>query len=210
MLFANAAPRPRSISNQASNFMEQMLAPCQVIAIAPYEFADIAPCYSIGEMKTIGEIRRNNLLKLLEKHGTLANLNEKLQLVRTDATLSQIKNQSTTSRGKPKAMGHQLARRIEVAFDLGRGWMDADHGDDGYRQDRISHAVAAMENMPELQFDQAIQIIQTLSKKELSPELVNTEPASTAQERDAIERRLDKLGKAEKPKTHNSRRRNAS
>lgn len=62
-------------------------------------------------MKTIAEIRRDNLMILIGEQGSMAALNEKIGLVRTDATLSQIKNQSPDSKtGVPKAMGDAFAR----------------------------------------------------------------------------------------------------
>lgn len=78
-------------------------------------------------MKTITEIRRDNLLHLIDTHGagSVANLNEKLGMDRTDATITQIKNQNTNSgTGKPRGMGEALARRIETALDLPVGYMD--------------------------------------------------------------------------------------
>lgn len=115
-------------------------------------------------MKTVGQIRRENLLKLIEQHGSIAELNNKLGLPRTDATLSQIKNQSTTSRGKPKMMGVTLARRIEQSLKLIEGWLDNDHAPPSYRQQRIEHAVKAMEHMTDYQVDQAVKIIDTLAQ----------------------------------------------
>lgn len=53
---------------------------------------------------------------LLDKKGSLAELNEAIGLARTDATLSQIKNQSPHHKtGKPRSMGEELARKIENA-----------------------------------------------------------------------------------------------
>ena len=155
MTFAKPAPLPRSTSNHSDNFMSAILAPCNAKSIAPYEFAFLAFGYPIDTMKTVGQIRRENLLLLIEEHGSLANLNERLDLPRTDATLSQIKNQSTTSRGKPKMMGEALARRIEGVLKLQLGWMDNDHAPPSYRQQRIDTAIKAMENMADWQFDQA-------------------------------------------------------
>ncbi len=116
-------------------------------------------------MKTVSQIRRDNLLLLLERHGSLANLNEKLELARTDATLSQIKNQSTTSRGNPKMMGDTMARRIEAALGLEEGWMDNGQTPPTYRQERIAHAAKAMEHMNDYQFDQTVKIIDTLAEQ---------------------------------------------
>jgi len=76
-------------------------------------------------MKTISEIRRANLLTLIDRAGTIADLNESIGLDRTDATLSQIKNRSPHSRtGKPRSMGDDLARKIEARLGLPAGWMD--------------------------------------------------------------------------------------
>ena len=76
-------------------------------------------------MQTIDETRRQRLQILIDKHGTLAALNEALGLARTDATLSQIKNKSAHSKtGTPRCMGDPLARRIEEKLGLQLGWMD--------------------------------------------------------------------------------------
>lgn len=129
----------------------------------------LAASYPIAGMKTIGQIRRENLLLLLESHGSLANINEKLDLPRTDATLSQIKNQSTTSRGKPKMMGETIARRIEAALTLPAGWMDNDQTPQTDRQRRIEHAMRMMEQMEDAQFDLAVRVIDTFAEPATTP-----------------------------------------
>lgn len=115
-------------------------------------------------MKTVGQTRRENLMQLIAKYGTIADLNEVLSLPRTDATLSQIKNQSLTSRGKPKMMGVTLARRIESTLGLDEMWLDTNHAPASYRQQRIDHAVKAMQHMTDYQVDQAVKIIHTLAQ----------------------------------------------
>lgn len=115
-------------------------------------------------MKTIGETRRDNLIMLIERHGSIANVNELLLLPRTDATLSQIKNQSLSATGRPRMMGDTLARRIESALRLPSGWMDNDHPEPGERQHRIDHALKVMEQMADYQLDQAIKIIDALAE----------------------------------------------
>lgn len=76
-------------------------------------------------MKTIEEIRRDWLLLLIDRFGSLARLNEALGRARTDATLSQIKNQARDSKsGNPKNMGSPLAREIEHQLGLDRGTLD--------------------------------------------------------------------------------------
>lgn len=164
MALAKDKPRPRSIASHSDNFMTRLLAQCQSMSIAPCEFSLLALRYPIAIMKTVGQIRRENLMQLLEKHGSIAELNVKLGLPRTDATLSQIKNQSITSRGKPKMMGVTLARRIEKDLKLSEGWLDNDHAPPSYRQQRIDHAVKAMEHMTDYQVDQAVKIIDTLAE----------------------------------------------
>lgn len=120
-------------------------------------------------MKTVGQIRRENLLSLEQKHGSLAALNDKLSLARTDATLSQIKNQSISSRGKARSMGTVLARRIELQLNLPEGWMDNDHNPPSYRQQRMELALKAMEQLPDDQFNKAIKIIDTLAEPPAEP-----------------------------------------
>jgi len=161
---ANLTPRPRSQSSHSLNFMPLLLAPYKVLSIVPGELDSLAWRYPMKKMKTVGDIRHINLLQLLQKHGSLANLNEALGLARTDATLSQIKNQSLTSRGKPKMMGVTLARRMETVLGLPPGYMDNEHLPASYRQQRIDHAVKAMEHMEDWQVDQAIKIIDTIAE----------------------------------------------
>lgn len=164
MVFARESPLPRSVASQSLSFMPGLLAYCQLMSIAKNELCEIADCYPIKAMKTSGQIRRENLVLLLDRQGSAANLNERLDLPRTDATLSQIKNQSLAASGKGRMMGDMLARRIERALELPEGWMDNDQAPLSYRQQRIEHAIKAMEGMAEYQLDQAIQIIDTLAQ----------------------------------------------
>lgn len=72
---------------------------------------------------------------LRERFGTLAEINERLGLLRRDSTLSQILNSArSTSSGKPKDMGSVLARRIELSLQLETGWMDTDPAFDSAQQ----------------------------------------------------------------------------
>lgn len=89
-------------------------------------------------MRAVEETRRLRLAELLTRHGSYVTLNGLLGMTDRDSTLSQIANQSPNSRtGKPKNMGSELARRIEVALGLPLGWMDADPGAD-WPLDRVS------------------------------------------------------------------------
>lgn len=168
MFAANKTPLPRSESSQSFNFMPRLLAQYKLKSIAPCEFTSLAFSYPIGKMKTVSETRRDNLLLLLAVHGSLANLNEKLGLPRTDATLSQIKNRSITSRGKPKAMGVTMARRIERALELPVGWMDNSQLPMSYRQQRIAHVARAMGGMTDYEVDQTVKIVDTLAQPKIA------------------------------------------
>ena len=76
-------------------------------------------------MKTAEENRKDWLDRLIQEHGSIANLNNKLDRDRTDATLSQIKNQSAHHKtGKPRAMGSEIARDIEEKLGRERGALD--------------------------------------------------------------------------------------
>jgi phage repressor protein C with HTH and peptisase S24 domain len=77
-------------------------------------------------MKTNDEVRRLNLLVAIKRKQTAAKL---AALAETSpAYLSQIKRQTLDSKtGTPKAMGDDVARRIEVALKEPSGWMDTSH-----------------------------------------------------------------------------------
>lgn len=125
---ASDAPRPRSTLSHSFNFIAPLLATREANAIAKPEFYLFAERYPIQTMKTISEIRHDNLLELIKKHGSIAALNVAIGMTRTDATLSQIKNKSPDSKtGVPKAMGTPVARRIENELNLEVGWMDNAH-----------------------------------------------------------------------------------
>src|SRR5471030_2701855 len=77
-------------------------------------------------MKTIDEIRRENLETAIGRAGTGARLAELSGTA--PAYLSQIKNSTRDSKsGTPKTMGDDMARRIEEAIGEPSGWMDKDH-----------------------------------------------------------------------------------
>jgi hypothetical protein len=142
--------------------MRALLAMREGIAIAMREFLFLPPGYRMEGMKTIAEIRRDNLMILIGEQGSMAALNEKIGLVRTDATLSQIKNQSPDSKtGVPKAMGDAFARRIETQLCLEPGWMDNVHT---YSSPKRAAAMAIMENMDDRQLDQAYKILHALAE----------------------------------------------
>lgn len=78
-------------------------------------------------MKTVEEVRRERLAMLKEQVGSYAQMNRAMDLQERDSTLSQIGSQSLGSKTeKPKTMGSDLARKLEVVFHKPRGWMDTD------------------------------------------------------------------------------------
>jgi len=144
--------------------MPGLLATRELLSMAARALAFLAGRYTILGMKTTSEIRRDNLILLIAAHTTTAALNEKLGFVRTDATLSQIKNQSPDSKtGTPKAMGDKVARLIEQKLGLETGWMDNPQWPSDHRQQRITHAVQAMQQMGEWQLSQTLTIIDTIA-----------------------------------------------
>lgn len=137
------------------------------MSIASVEFSRLANGYLIRAMQTVADTRRQRLAMLVRDHNdSLATLNEALGLDRTDATLSQIRTQAPHSKtGRPRAMGDELARRIEERLKLPTGWMDTPP-EDLYevQNERVRHMVRVMEAMPEWQLDQAMKIIDTIAQ----------------------------------------------
>lgn len=121
-----------------------------------------SPLLFTGGVKTIAEIRRDNLMRLIQSHGhgSVANLNAIIGLARTDATLTQIKNQSANSgTGKPRGMGDPLARRIERALDLPTGYMDnVNTFADPAMEERMQHLHRVAEGLGVYEMDQLIKI----------------------------------------------------
>ena len=104
-------------------------------------------------MKTIDEIRLENLLTAISRAGTATALAEKSGL--SAAYISQIKNRQPDSKtGKPKNMGDEAARKVEVGIGEKRGWMDVDHSTTGEpfpvkTQDRADQIEISLNEHPE-------------------------------------------------------------
>ncbi len=89
------------------------------------EFQKVAIGYEIPPMQTVSETRRNRLEMLIERHGSVAELNTALGWARTDPKLAQIRNANIRKgRAKPHQMGDAMAREIEEKLTLALGWMD--------------------------------------------------------------------------------------
>lgn len=114
-------------------------------------------------MKTVAEIRHDNLLLLLDEIGTaeaLATLVESSPIY-----ISQLRHKAVDSKTKkPRQIGDALARKLESRCGKEVGWMDHEHLQLSYRQERINHAIAAMEQMEDWQLDQTIKIVDTIAQ----------------------------------------------
>ena len=76
-------------------------------------------------MKTNNETRRDNLAIAVSRLGSAAALADKAGV--SAVYLSQIKNSAMEWKtGKPKAMGDDVARKIESAIHEPSGWLDVD------------------------------------------------------------------------------------
>lgn len=130
---------------------------------ASRSFPALSMSLLISGMKTIAEIRHDNLLLLLQEIGTaeaLANLVESSAVY-----ISQLRNKALDSKTKkPRQIGDPLARKLESRCGKEIGWMDHEHPLLSYRQKRINHAVTAMEHMEDWQLDQAIKIVDTIAQ----------------------------------------------
>lgn len=120
-------------------------------------------------MQTIADTRRQRLTLLIREFGSLAALNERLELPRTDATLSQIKNQSPHHKtGKPRAMGDDLARKIEEKLGKPVGWMDTppSYSEIQGEPDPRAQLLAVMEALPPDQYATATRLLAALAESD--------------------------------------------
>lgn len=136
------------------------------MSIAYVQFANLALGHVIDCMQPVTETRLIRLQMLVKKHNdSLADLNEAIGLVRTDATLSQIRTKAPHSKtGKPRVMGDDLARKIEERLSLDCGWMDTPpshaelHGEDDPR----TQVMKIMENMSAEESYRAFAVVAAL------------------------------------------------
>lgn len=80
-------------------------------------------------MPTISDIRRDNLLTLLERFHSIAEFNATMGRDRRSPVFALIKSQKGGANGRPRIMGDKLAREIETRLALPDGWMDETHSD---------------------------------------------------------------------------------
>lgn len=81
-------------------------------------------------MKTIDEIRRDNIELLISESGSLKGLADLLN--KSESQVSQLLHGSKDSKtGKQRGMNNTTARAIEQRCGKERGWLDNDHSDVG-------------------------------------------------------------------------------
>lgn len=128
MALATDIARPLSAWTQVLNCMGAIVFPDgETLSRPGGEFLFSQACRPISPMETVEETRRAGLKLLVETHGSMANLCEKLGYARNEtATLTRILNGNLRKDrgGKPYHMGAPLARKIELVLELGKGWMD--------------------------------------------------------------------------------------
>lgn len=77
-------------------------------------------------MKTIDDIRRENLIALRDQHGTAQVLADIMEISPTQ--ISQWINAAIDFKsGKPRNISSRSCRKMELKLDLVSGWMDTDH-----------------------------------------------------------------------------------
>lgn len=114
-------------------------------------------------MKTIAEIRLDNLLLLIEELGSAEALASKVNS--SAVYISQLKNRAPDSKTKkPRQIGDPLARKMESSCGKERGWMDHEHPRLTPRQRRMEHAQLVMESMSDYELDRAVKIIDTIAQ----------------------------------------------
>ncbi len=131
------------------------------------EFTNLAFGYQIGGMQPVSETRRNRLEMLIQKHGSIANLNTALGWTRTDPKLALVRNANKRQdRVKPHQMGDSMAREIEEKLALGLGWFDTPpsyselHGEEDLR----TKVMLLMEAMPPDQWPTAVRLLDALAQ----------------------------------------------
>ncbi len=79
-------------------------------------------------MNFLAEIRLENMKKLVEEAGSVAELAKRAGYAQP-SYLYQIINQTAIQNGKPKNIGGAMARKLESAMNKAEGWLDMNHGE---------------------------------------------------------------------------------
>lgn len=167
MTFDTAIARPRSDSTHVLNCMAGSLSQGYNLSITNGKYDFLTVGYLMPPMQTVFETRRTRLRLLVERHGSVANLNRELGWEDTNARLYQIHNRSIRSdRGTPYEMGDPTAREIEEKLSLGLGWMDTPpsyaelHGE----EDPRTKVMKMMEHMSVADLYTTVRLVDALAK----------------------------------------------
>ena len=113
----------------------------------------------MSTVKTIADIRHDNLLELIEEFGSAEALAEAADT--SPVYLSQLRNKAPDSKtGKPRQIGDPLARKLEAAACKPVGWMDNVH----HWPAQVQTVLSVMEHMTPWQLDQIVKIVAALSE----------------------------------------------
>lgn len=137
------------------------------MSIAIGEFQNLAFGVEITGMQTSAEIRRQRLNMLVDRYGTIADLNEALGWARTDPKLTQIKNNNKRpGREATYQMGDAMAREIEEKLNLQRGWMDnpPSYHELLGEEDPRAKVLELMEHLPRDQWHTVVRVVDAISK----------------------------------------------
>lgn len=100
------------------------------LAQAMRSLRDLAVRYAIAPVLTIDEIRRANLIALIDEIGSARALGDLAAI--SPSMISQWKTGAPDSKtGKPRQLSSDTCRRLEKAGKKPRGWMDTHHSDAG-------------------------------------------------------------------------------
>ncbi|MFN7725172.1 MAG: hypothetical protein ACK5QH_08895 [Rubrivivax sp.] len=120
-------------------------------------------------MQTVFETRHQRLTMLVNRHGSVAELNRAIGRESNWARLYQIYNRSIRSdRGTPFVMGDDTAREIEAKLSLEEGWMDTPptynevHGP----EDPRTKAILLLEQMSPEQAQVATRLLTAIAEPE--------------------------------------------
>lgn len=114
-------------------------------------------------MKTIAEIRLDNLRLLIGEIGTQEKVAELAET--SPIYLSQILNRAADSKtGKIRQIGDPLARKLEQGCNKEIGWMDNPQIPHSYHSPKMQAALALMERMDAHQLERAYKIIDALAE----------------------------------------------
>lgn len=125
-------------------------------------------------MKTIAEIRHDNLLALVAEVGSQAEIARRCDL--SDVYISQIiKKHPDQKTGRPRQLGDGMARKLEAGCEKPLGWMDNLHT---YASSTaVATVLAVMEQMPVWQQLQTMRLVNAIADGTgVQPEVNNESP----------------------------------